>query len=137
MESPEFRLAALADRGDCFRRDCVARDMLGHITSRWGVLVLAALLSRKLRFAELRKRIEGISEKMLAQKLRELERDGLVHRNAYPGVPPRVEYALTPAGIEVARLLCGLIGWLEEHVAPSVVARAQYDENHSAGDIAG
>ncbi|HUA07806.1 MAG TPA: helix-turn-helix domain-containing protein [Candidatus Acidoferrales bacterium] len=87
-----------------------------HVTGRWGALVLAALLHGTLRFSELRARVGGISEKMLSQTLREFERDGLIVRTQYPQVPPRVEYALTPSGGEVAQRLHHLIDWIELHV---------------------
>src|SRR5262245_44394130 len=82
--------------------NCPSREILDHVTSRWGVLVLLVLRERTHRFSELRQRIGGVSEKMLAQTLRILEGDGFVNRRAYAEVPPRVEYALTPMGGEVA-----------------------------------
>ncbi len=88
--------------------------MLEHVTSRWGVLVLAALRPGVLRFSELRRRVSGVSEKMLAQTLRHLEADGLVLRTAYPEVPPRVEYSLTERGAEVAVLVAALVDWIED-----------------------
>jgi DNA-binding HxlR family transcriptional regulator len=112
----DLELDQIPTRGNCFDSGCAAREVLGHVTGRWGALVLAALTEGTKRFSELRARIDGISEKMLAQRLRELERDGLLVRRQYPEVPPRVEYTLTPAGREVAQRLSGLIGWLEDHL---------------------
>jgi DNA-binding HxlR family transcriptional regulator len=136
-----FRSTALVElpqRGNCYDSACAAHHVLVHVTSRWGTLVLGALLAGTLRFSELRARIDGISEKMLAQKLREFERDGLVERRQYPVVPPRVEYSLTPPGTEVARRLHGLIGWLEEHVRDLIHAQADYDGEHvTNGHVAG
>jgi DNA-binding HxlR family transcriptional regulator len=86
------------------------------VTGRWGGLVIAALLPGTMRFSALRERVNGISEKMLAQTLRELERDRLLIRRQFREVPPRVEYGLTPAGVEVAQRLNYLIGWIEDHV---------------------
>jgi DNA-binding HxlR family transcriptional regulator len=123
MNSPSIDLEKLPERGDCFRADCPARLVFDHVTGRWGGLVLAALLEQKLRFSEVRVRVGGISEKMLAQTLREFESDGLVVRTQYPQVPPRVEYELTPAGLEVAQRLSHLIVWIEEHVRELVAAR--------------
>ena len=117
----------LPERGNCFAADCPARDVLGHVTGRWGGLVLAALLGGTQRFSELRAQIGGISEKMLAQTLREFERDGLLVRKQFPQVPPRVEYALTDAGLEVARRLDHLIGWIEEHVRDLVMAQQAHE----------
>ncbi len=115
---------ALAERGDCFHADCPAREVFNHVTGRWGGLVLTALLSGKQRFSALRARIGGISEKMLAQTLRAFERDGLVERMQFAEVPPRVEYELTAAGLEVAQRLHYLIDWVEEHVRDLVAAQA-------------
>ena len=90
---------------------CPSRVVLDHVTSKWGVLVLVALADRTLRWGELRRRAQGISEKMLAQTLRTLEDDGLVHRDPHPVIPPRVDYSLTPRGRELAALLLPLVEW--------------------------
>jgi len=89
--------------------------VLDHVTSKWGVLVLVALAGETLRWGELRRRAQGISEKMLAQTLRTLERDGLVHRDAHPVIPPRVDYSLTERGRELAALLLPLVEWTVVH----------------------
>ena len=85
--------------------------VLDHVTSKWGVLILVALSEGTLRWGELRRRAQGISEKMLAQTLRVLENDGLVHRDAHPEIPPRVDYSLTSRGRELAVLLLPLVEW--------------------------
>jgi DNA-binding HxlR family transcriptional regulator len=90
---------------------CPSRVVLDHVTSKWGVLILVALSEETLRWGELRRRAQGISEKMLAQTLRTLERDGLVHRDAQPVIPPRVDYSLTARGRELATLLLPLVEW--------------------------
>jgi DNA-binding HxlR family transcriptional regulator len=90
---------------------CPSRVVLDHVTSKWGVLVLVALSEETLRWGELRRRAQGISEKMLAQTLRTLERDGLVHRDAQPVIPPRVDYSLTARGRELATRLLPLVEW--------------------------
>jgi DNA-binding HxlR family transcriptional regulator len=90
---------------------CPSRVVLDHVTSKWGVLVLVALSTQTLRWGELRRRAQGISEKMLAQTLRTLEEDGLVRRHPYPVIPPRVDYSLTPRGRELADLLIPLVEW--------------------------
>ena len=87
------------------------RQLVEHITSKWGVLVLLALDERTLRWSELKREIEGVSEKMLIQTLQTLEGDGLVLRTAHPVVPPHVEYTLTAAGHEAAGLLAPLVHW--------------------------
>lgn len=106
-------LAAQMQRGELFAADCPSRDVLKHLTSRWGVLVLVALLQGTHRFSELRRKIGGVSEKMLAQTLQWLEGDGLVVRKAYAVVPPHVEYTLSPLGMEAARQVQGLADWIE------------------------
>ncbi len=98
-----------------------------HITSRWGTLVLIALLDRPHRFGELRREIGRVSEKMLAQTLRTLERDGLVHREATPVIPPRVDYSLTGLGREAAEQVRDLARWTERRLAAVERAREAYD----------
>jgi DNA-binding HxlR family transcriptional regulator len=96
-----------------FASGCPSRTVLDHVTSKWGVLVLLALAEgTPLRWSELRRRVEGVSEKMLAQTLRTLEADGLVHRDARPVVPPHVEYSLTALGRELAARLVPLMEWI-------------------------
>ncbi|MDI2027492.1 helix-turn-helix domain-containing protein [Saccharopolyspora sp. TS4A08] len=116
-ERPDVNIAA-----------CPSRSVLEHITSRWGVLVLAALLEDGRRFSELRRIIGGVSEKMLAQTLQTLERDGFVHREAHPVIPPRVDYSLTELGEQAARLVSGLARWSEAHVPDVLSARSVYDD---------
>ncbi|MFJ6140978.1 winged helix-turn-helix transcriptional regulator [Kitasatospora sp. NPDC092286] len=89
--------------------------------------VLAALAERGYRFSELRRRVSGVSEKMLAQTLQTLERDGFVLREAHPVIPPRVDYSLTPLGREAAGLVAALARWSEERVPAVEQARAEYD----------
>ncbi|MFD7863898.1 winged helix-turn-helix transcriptional regulator [Streptomyces sp. NPDC059783] len=106
---------------------CPARIVLEHVTSRWGVLILIALLERSYRFSELRREVDGVSEKMLTQTLRTLERDGIVHRDAKPVIPPRVDYALTPLGREAAEQVSALALWSERSLGAVGAARAAYD----------
>ncbi|MFF7202089.1 MULTISPECIES: winged helix-turn-helix transcriptional regulator [unclassified Streptomyces] len=107
---------------------CPSRIVLEHVTSRWGVLVLAALLERSYRFSELRRTVGGVSEKMLAQTLQTLERDGFVHRDAKPVIPPRVDYTLTPLGREAAEQVWSLARWTERRLEEVERSRAEYDE---------
>jgi DNA-binding HxlR family transcriptional regulator len=100
-------------RGDLMSAACPSRDVLKHVTSRWGVLVLLALEGGTHRFSELRRAIGGVSERMLAQTLQLLEGDGLVDRVAYEVVPPHVEYSLTPLGREVTERVRALADWIE------------------------
>ncbi|MAN76676.1 helix-turn-helix transcriptional regulator [Pelagibacterium flavum] len=109
-------LANAMERGHLFAEACPSREVLKHLTSRWGVLVLIALLDGTHRFSELRRKVGGVSERMLAQTLQWLEDDGMVDRRAYPVVPPHVEYSLTPLGREAAEKVGGLADWIETNM---------------------
>ncbi|MCT9079752.1 winged helix-turn-helix transcriptional regulator [Streptomyces fulvoviolaceus] len=117
---------------DVFAKACPSRGTLEHVTGRWGALTLGALYERSLRFNELRRRVDGVSEKMLSQTLHALERDGLVHREAQPTNPPRVDYELTPLGRGVAERLIGLIEFVEGRMDDVLTARGRYDETRGA-----
>lgn len=112
---------------DVFARACPSRATLEHVTGKWGSLTLGALHESGCRFNELRRRVDGVSEKMLSQTLHALERDGLVHREAQPVNPPRVDYRLTPLGHAVAERLLALIGLVEERMPEVLTAREVYD----------
>ncbi|CFR05383.1 winged helix-turn-helix transcriptional regulator [Yersinia kristensenii] len=112
-------------RGELLNLDCPSREVLKRITSRWGVLVLIALSNETLRFSALRRKIGGVSEKMLAQTLQNFEEDGFVDRIAYPVVPPHVEYKLTPLGKEVQEQVEGVALWLEENFHRIIAKRQQ------------
>lgn len=118
-------LATLMARGELFAAECPSRAVLQHVTSRWGVLVLVALLAGTHRFSDLRRKIGGVSEKMLAQTLQWLEGDGFVLRTQYPVVPPHVEYSLTPMGVEVARQVEGLADWIEGNLGRILSGRRE------------
>jgi DNA-binding HxlR family transcriptional regulator len=108
--------------------NCRAREMLVRVGDKWSVHVVYVLGAQgTLRFGELRRRIEGISQRMLTVTLRGLERDGLVRRTMYPEVPPRVEYALTPLGATLRKIVRGLIDWSGAHLVEVDAARARYD----------
>ena len=106
---------------------CPARLVLEHVTSRWGVLALGALLEGTHRFGELRRRLDGVSEKVLAQTLQNLERDGFVLRESYPQVPPRVDYSLTEQGREAAGLVTGLVTWVEQRMPRILEEHQRHD----------
>jgi DNA-binding HxlR family transcriptional regulator len=112
---------------DVFERECPSRATLEHATGRWGLLALVALLDGAIRFNALRRRVDGISEKMLSQTLQALERDGLVLRKARPTIPPHVEYSLTGTGHDVAAKLFELIELLEGRMPEVLRAREAYD----------
>lgn len=107
------RLSIRPEKGDLFAKPCPSRTILKHVSSHWGVLILIALRSGTHRFSELRRKMEGVSEKMLAQSLRVLVEDGFVLRVSYPVVPPFVEYSLTPMGEEVSERVTALAEWIE------------------------
>ena len=112
---------------DVFARDCASRDVLADVVGKWSVLALLALDEGGYRFNALRRRVQGVSEKMLAQTLQTLERDGLVAREVVTAIPPRVEYALTPLGARVAAHVRGLVELLEDAVPQVADARRCYD----------
>jgi len=127
IASPFVGSVSLLERirtGEVLARDCPSREILNHVCSRWGVLVLVVLLDGMHRFSELRRKIGGVSEKMLSQTLQSLEQDGFVDRKALPVVPPHVEYRLTAMGREVALQMDGLTTWIEENL-PRILAVRQ------------
>jgi DNA-binding HxlR family transcriptional regulator len=116
---------------DVFSRACTSREALEHVTGKWSLLALSALAESPHRFGELRRRIEGVSEKMLAQGLQTLERDGWVHREVRSTIPPNVEYRLTEAGAELVPHLLGLIDFVEGRMSAVRAARAAADQVRS------
>ena len=112
-------------QGDVFDSNCPSRGILEHVTSRWGVLVLAALGEREQRFGELHRHIGGVSQKMLAQTLRALAADGFVERTVIPAAPPQVSYRLTASGDQVAGHVVGLVGWIEQNLPAILAAREE------------
>jgi DNA-binding HxlR family transcriptional regulator len=113
--------------GDLSDAKCPSRVILDHLTSRWGTLVMIALLQGTHRFSVLARRVTGVSEKMLAQTLQALEADGFVLRRVYPTVPPKVEYSLTAMGVEVATHMKVLTDWVEKSVPAVMEARSRVD----------
>lgn len=116
MNSPSNKFAP-----NVFASECPSRQVLSHVTSRWGTLALVALLEGTQRFSALRRRIDGVSEKMLAQTLQILEADGFIHRQSLPVVPPHVEYSLTATGVEIALQVKGIVEWIERNL-PNIPA---------------
>jgi DNA-binding HxlR family transcriptional regulator len=114
-------------RGDPYAADCATRRILDRIGDRWTVLIIGVLGDGDARFSELRRRIEGVSQKMLTQTLRGLERDGLVRRTVYPEVPVRVEYALTEAGRTLLEPLQALQKWAIDHLPAISASQNAYD----------
>jgi DNA-binding HxlR family transcriptional regulator len=107
--------------------DCRARKVLDRVGDKWSLHVIYLLGGGTRRFSDLRRMIDGISQRMLTVTLRGLERDGLVARTVHPTVPPRVDYALTPMGQTLLDTACTLITWADEHVSEIDAAQAAYD----------
>ncbi|MFE9820106.1 winged helix-turn-helix transcriptional regulator [Streptomyces sp. NPDC005773] len=120
--SVQDRQAEAGTPYDVFHTDCPARNVIDHVTSRWGVWVLISLRGNSLRFYELRRSIQGISEKMLAQTLRALVEDGLVWREVEPTTPPQVTYGLTEFGRDVGQPLTDLFDLVTQRLSPGSAA---------------
>lgn len=116
LQETSDRLADRMRRGDVFSTECPSREVLKHMTSTWGVLILIALRPGTLRFSELRRKVNGVSERMLAQTLQQLEGDGLLTRRSFPVVPPHVEYSLTELGQEAAAQVETLVDWIQDRL---------------------
>lgn len=119
--------ATLTPAWSTFEAACPTRLVLKRIADKWTVLVISSLVEDTKRFSLLRREIGGISQKMLTQTLRGLERDGLVIRTIYPTVPPKVEYTLTPLGLTLVKLLDGIRTWSETNIEEVLQAQAVYD----------
>ncbi len=109
------------------REGCEVRQILDRVADKWSLLVIALLDCQSLRFTQLRREIDGVSQRMLSVTLRQLERDGLVDRTVHPVVPPRVDYALTPLGRTLHETIKSLVTWTEQHQQEIAEARAAYD----------
>ncbi|MEH0406060.1 winged helix-turn-helix transcriptional regulator [[Kitasatospora] papulosa] len=118
VEGVQHRQAGAGERYDVFHTACPARDVVDHVTSRWGIWVLISLRSTNLRFYELRESIQGISEKMLSQTLRALVQDDLVWREVEPTTPPQVTYGLTEFGRDVGGPLTELFDRITRELSP-------------------
>jgi DNA-binding HxlR family transcriptional regulator len=116
---------------DPYVRACPSRQALDRIGDRWTILVFGCLAGGPRRFTELGRQIEGVSQKMLTQTLRGLERDGLVTRTVHATVPPRVDYELTDLGRTLQQPIAALERWATEHMPDILNAREQYDSAHS------
>lgn len=114
------------EKGRVLSLNCPSRPILQHLTNRWGVLVMLVLYQQSpKRFSELRREIEGISERMLTQTLQQLEQDGMVARHAYQTVPPHVEYQLTPYGKQAGEKIADLVFWLEDNLNGILAGKAE------------
>jgi DNA-binding HxlR family transcriptional regulator len=117
------KLSSKMRRGEIFAVECPSREILKHVTSRWGVLVLVALMDGTHRFSDLRRKIGEVSEKMLAQTLQQLEQDGFINRVSHPVVPPHVEYSLTSLGEGVGKQVEALTDWIETNLPKIMMAQ--------------
>ncbi len=122
----------MTKRYDAFSALCPARDILATIADKWTVLVLGVLTQDTTRFNELRRRIEGVTQKALTQTLRDLERLGLVSRRVFAEVPPRVEYSLTPLGRSLVQVLDDIREWAETHASEVMSAQQRFDKQKAA-----
>ena len=114
---------------DLFDTNCAGHQMLEHIANKWTILIVYALTQGKKRYSELKQQIVGVSPKMLIQTLRNLERRGLIQREVYPTVPPRVEYSLTPLGLTLVEPLAIIGEWAYQHISDVKTATENYDNN--------
>ncbi|MEV3980536.1 helix-turn-helix domain-containing protein [Nonomuraea sp. NPDC049758] len=112
---------------DAYFAECPSRKLLDRLSDKWVTLVLSSLASGERRYSDLARHIAGVSQKMLTQTLRGLERDGLVARRITPQVPVRVDYALTPLGLSLMPLVTAIKAWAEEHIEDVEAARERYD----------
>jgi DNA-binding HxlR family transcriptional regulator len=130
-KSPTHSAGTVEDCWDAYqwdtREDCEVRQILDRVADKWSLLVIALLDRRVLRFTELRREIDGVSQRMLTVTLRQLERDGLVRRTVHPVVPPRVDYELTPLGASLHETIQALVSWTESHQQEIAAARSAYD----------
>lgn len=117
---------------DAYKVTCPTRQVLNCISDKWAVLVVGCLVERGRRSGELRREIEGISQKMLTQTLRALERDGLVRREVFPSVPPRVDYSLTPLGRSLGQIVDQLRQWAERNIEEVLQSQEHYDAGDGA-----
>jgi DNA-binding HxlR family transcriptional regulator len=118
--------------GDVLDAECPSRQVLDRIADKWTALIIRVLADGTHRFGQLQRRVDGISQKMLTQTLRDLERDGLVERTVHPVVPPHVEYRLTPLGRSLRQPLDAICAWAEAHLAQMLAARARSDRRRAA-----
>jgi DNA-binding HxlR family transcriptional regulator len=116
------------------RVTALVNDLIGCVANKWTMLILETLAEKgTMRFTRIGEAVAGISQKMLTQTLRQMERDGLVTRKVHPVVPPRVDYGLTDLGLSLGAAFCGVWTWAEDHLATVDAARAAFDAQRGAG----
>lgn len=128
FSAPGYLAVTAAFRPDVFASNCPTRQLLDRVADKWSVLILITLGQQEIRFNALRRHIEGISQKMLSQTLRTLERDGLVERRVVATIPVRVSYRITPLGAELIDALQAMIDWAEKRMGDVAAAQVAFDE---------
>jgi DNA-binding HxlR family transcriptional regulator len=123
----DTNLLETAQPWDVFDSHCPTRQVLDRVADKWSVLIVRRLSDGTLRFAQLRRAVDGISQKVLTNTLRGLERDGIVTRRIYASVPPKVEYSLTTLGRSLCGLVEGICDWAEANIENVEAARQAYD----------
>ena len=119
------------------RIEALVHELIGRVAHKWTMIILEVLVEKgELRFTRLSELVPGVSYKMLTQALRQMEREGLVHRTVHPVVPPRVEYRLTQLGLSLGAAFCGVWMWAEEHLEEVEAARRQFDKGVAKKDAA-
>lgn len=122
------------EKPDCESKRCPLRELLTRLGDKWSMLVIITLANaeeHRLRFSELMRGVNGISQRMLTTTLRHLERDGILSRELFPEVPPRVEYTLTPRGLGLLTPVKALVAWIEAQWPEIEKSRQDYDKNRN------
>ena len=114
-----------------FNKNCPTRLVLDRIADKWTILVVSSLETETKRFGELKKEIDGISQKMLTKTLKGMERDGLIKRKAYPTIPPKVEYSLTDLGVTLVEMLQNIQFWAENNIEQIIKSQNKFDTKKS------
>ena len=124
-------MLATKNNWNVFNKNCPTRMVLDRIADKWTVLVVSSLESETKRFGELKKEIDGISQKMLTKTLKGMERDGLIKRKAYPTIPPKVEYSLTDLGVTLVEMLQNIQHWAENNIEEIIKSQRRFDSKNS------
>ena len=122
--------------GDIRNTECPSRSVIQMLADKWTILVVESLSPGAMRFGDLRRQVGGVTQKMLTQTLRALERDGLVARVVYPTAPPSVEYSLTPLGVSITAVTAQMCRWAEDNMKPVLVSRLDYDARLADAQVA-
>ena len=124
-------------KANVYNSDCPSQSILALIGGKWSMLILCSLRAGPRRTHQIKRRLEGVSSKMLTQTLRELERHGIVHRQDHAEVPPRVEYSLTPLGHSLVKVIDDVKAWTETHAPDVMQAQQRFDRLQAAKAVGG